>query len=299
VGATFLGRSATTVAAPPDDQAGKRITVTASVDTGDSVYVRAKQVPGPFTVPPGYRATDFHYSFSDLSSGYQSEKLRAGNIRAIRGFVGANVGEQDFSLGPGEFAFVVGGMPGASGSLSFSLVRAEDPAGGKEFNDRERVIDVVTWSQQYPQYKSASVYYVRDGKVRGELDYRQEYSSEVHFKAEPMHIRGTFEGTMAGNVITGTWRDETLPHHLSWSADVGHPAYERIDSGKTTMETRIVLYADGTLSATCKGSGTTILDWGPTAPKDVAGKRETIPFDFAVPGEVHTSPLTGTWKNRN
>ncbi len=301
IGATFCGRQAATLAAPADDSAGKTISVTASVQSNADAFIRAQQVPGPFTVPKGYRAVNFKYSFTDPSSGYTTDKLRTSNIRIVRGgVVGLNAGDKDFSLGPGDYLFTVGGLPGAAGSLSFTLLRSEDPTGGKDFADRERVIDVVVWSQQYPdQPKITAVYYVRDGQVRGELDYRSPGTSTGYWTSEPSRIHGTFTGTMTGNVITGKWNDVTDPHRMTWPPDGDRPGYYRIDSGKSSYENRVVLYADGTLSETCKGSGTTILDWGPTAPKDVAGKRETIPYDFAVPGENHTGPITGTWKNRN
>jgi len=285
------------LAALPDDLAGKRFSVTASVQHGPGAFIRAEQVPGPFTVPKGYRATSFKYHFGDPQTNYETDQLRAGNIRVIRGgYIGPDVGTSEFSLHEGDYVFVVGGLPGAMGTLSYTLVRSEDA------DDRsaagERIIDVVGWSTQYPEYKAKATYFVRDGKVSGEMKHTYEYPKNEYWTSESVRITGTFSGAMAGNVITGNWQQTTHPHRMNWFGGDSYPAYDRVDSGKTTHQSRIVLYADGTLSETLKGTGTTELNWGPTAPKDVAGKREVLDFQYAVPGEAHSQPLTGTWKNR-
>lgn len=297
IGAVVLSGEPTAFA-QSDPLAGKRHIVEASVEANADVFIRAKQVPGPFTVPPGYRATNFKYHFGDLQSGYESDKLRAGNIRAIRGgHVGLDVGEAGFSLGPGDYVFVVGGSPGAAGTLSYVLERAEGVT-GTDVKSGERVIEVTSWSPQYPEHKATQLYYVREGNVRGELDDVFELTKSEHWTCEPMRTTGTFSGTITGNVISGTWQFTLHPHRMHFFADSSHPAYDRVDSGKSTYQTRLVLYADGTISETMKGTGTTTLDWGPTAPKDVAGKRETHPYESSIPGEYHSEPITGTWKDR-
>lgn len=299
VGGAVLLSGGPATAADPDPLVGKRHTVEASVEAAAGAFIRAEQRTGPFTVPQGYRATSFKYHFGDPQSGYESDKLRAGNIRAIRGgHVGLDVGEQGFSLGPGEYVFVVGGMPGAMGTLSYVLDTAENVA-GTDAKSGERVIDVVTWSPDHPESKVTGVYYVRDGNVRGELDHVYEYPKSDHFSIEPLHSKGTFTGTISGNVISGTWQITHLPQRLHFYADSASPAYDRVDSGTMTIQSRTVLYADGTLSETSKSTGTVVIDWGPTAPEKVAGKRETFPpYESSIPGEFHPKPITGTWKNR-
>jgi hypothetical protein len=291
-------------AAPPDDPyAGKRYTVEAGVESAPGAFIRAQQKTGPFTVPTGYRATSFKYHFADVQTGYESDKLRAGNIRALRGgHVGLDAGEEGFSLGPGDYVFVVGGLPGAVGSLSYVLERAEDVAGtdvGTETKSGDRVIDVTTWSPQSPESKLTIVYFVHAGNVRGELDHAYEIPKSDTWTCEPMRTKGTFTGTISGNVINGTWQCTLLPYRMHFFANATTPAFDRVDSGKSTFQTRLVLYADGTVSETSKGGGTSVSDWGPTAPGDVAGKHLSSTYEVSIPGENHPEPLTGTWKNRN
>lgn len=142
------------------------------------------------------------------------------------------------------------------------------------------------------------MYYVRDGRVRGETDIVFPDQSTDHWICEPTRQKGTFAGTISGNVISGTWNYTQLPHRMHFVADAGHAAFDRIDSGTSTYQTRTVLYADGTLSETMKGNGTVVMDWGPTAPEGVAGKRETSTYESTVPNENHPEPGTGSWKNR-
>ncbi len=101
-------------------------TVTARVvnASGSGAGIRAERVPGQFTVPEGYVATNFKYHFQDPATGYTSTRLGPSSIysvthgRSVRE-AAANPG---FELPPGKYKFVVGGRPGAYGSLSFRLV---------------------------------------------------------------------------------------------------------------------------------------------------------------------------------
>lgn len=299
----LLGLGFANAAAPPpaEDIAGRRVSVEARIGYGDGdPYRHASHEPGEFTVPDGYRAVNFRYAWGDPTTGRESQKLGPNNIEPIKGWVPRDIGAGGTSLGPGTYRFIVGGMPGAMGSLSFTLVKADDPRVGGRTN--RRTIEVVTWAQEYFEWKSTATYVLEEnGSVSGTMneviDYPRLVKSE-NFTIEPAKLTGTFAGTASGNVITGTWTIVTHPHELRWRAEGERAAYSVVDQGKHTMQVRVVLYADGTLSETGRGSGTTERQWSSSTPGDLAGKHESWPFDFSFPGENIKQPLTGTWKDR-
>ncbi len=110
-------------------------TVTARVDSGSGsgAGIHAAQVPGTFTVPEGHVATNFGYHFHDPSSDYTSTSLGSSNIYSMTHGrrIGEAEGNPNFQLPPGKYKFVVGGRPGAYGSLRFRLV----PTAGSEEED--------------------------------------------------------------------------------------------------------------------------------------------------------------------
>jgi hypothetical protein len=285
-----------------EDVAGKRLTVEASIDhaSGDP-YIFAERRTGEFTVPPGYRAVNFKYAWGDPTSGRESNRLSAKNLEAVRGWVPQDIGAPGTSLGPGTYRFGVGGMPGAMGTLSMTLVKFDDPRVGTTAT--KRTIDVEIWSHEYPEWKSKATYILEeDGVVTGTIDEVIDYpllTKSEYWTIEAARQTGKFNGTATGNVITGTWSLVTHPHTMRWHGNGNTPAYSCVDQSRHTMQTRVVLYADGTLSETGRGTGTTERQWSSSAPGDSAGKHESWPFDFAVPGENIKQPLTGTWKDRN
>ncbi|MEQ8786999.1 MAG: hypothetical protein RIC55_11895 [Pirellulaceae bacterium] len=284
-------------AADGDSLDGKRCTLQARVvmASGGSAYVMAEQQPARFTIPKGYRATAFKYSFHDPKSGYESQKLSSGNLRVVHGFVSADVGAADFSLGPGEYIFVVGGFPGAVGTLSYTLTRSEDlddPSGAGR-----RTIEVVIWSPAYSQHKQKATYHVDGGKVRGEMHDSFEYPKSEYWTCGPLITDGTFTGEISGHVITGVWKMRSQPHRMHFFG-TDHPDWDRVDTFTQTLEVRVVLHSDGSLTETVEGSGVTELQWGPTAPDVVAGKHETNRYKFSIPGEDHPQSIVGEWNEK-
>ena len=91
---------------------------------GRGVGIRATREPGHFTVPKGHVATGFSYRFHDPADNYSSTRLGPSNIYSIT--LGREMreaeGNPNVELPPGEYKFVVGGRPGASGSLSFKIL---------------------------------------------------------------------------------------------------------------------------------------------------------------------------------
>ncbi len=109
-----------------DQAQGTPHTVQAGVGyaTGAGVGIQAEKQPGSFTIPKGSQATKLKYSFSDPKSDYTSTKLRGGNIYSVteKRYMRELDTDPNFVLPPGEYKFVVGGSPGATGSLSYTTV---------------------------------------------------------------------------------------------------------------------------------------------------------------------------------
>jgi len=121
----------------PDKEKGTVHTVTASVGypTNAGVGIQAEKQPGSFTIPKGSQATKLKYSFADPKSDYTSTKLRGSNIYSVteKRYMHELDHNPDFALPPGEYKFVVGGLPGAMGSLTYTVVSSTDvdpPPGG-------------------------------------------------------------------------------------------------------------------------------------------------------------------------
>ena len=91
---------------------------------GRGVGIRAEKVPGEFTVPEGHTATNFKYSFHDPKSKVKLDKLTGSSIYSIteKRYISEAANSPDFELSPGEYKFVVGGRPGAYGSLSYEII---------------------------------------------------------------------------------------------------------------------------------------------------------------------------------
>ena len=98
--------------------------VTASVGYGSGAGINAQLNPGLFTVPAGMKAVNLKYNFNNPKTGFSSQTLGASNIYCVTTasyMVGPN-GTGPTVLPAAQYKFVVGGSPGASGSLSYDLV---------------------------------------------------------------------------------------------------------------------------------------------------------------------------------
>ena len=95
--------------------------VTSAVDKG--VGIRADKVPGEFTIPEGMTARNFKYRFHDPKGKIKLDKLTGSSIYSIteKRYISEATSGPSFELPPGKYKFVVGGRPGAYGSLSFDM----------------------------------------------------------------------------------------------------------------------------------------------------------------------------------
>ncbi len=95
--------------------------VTYSAGTSAGTNVLAERQPGHFTVRPGQVARDFKFSFVDPKSGIERDKLNDHTIycETTKQWVKIPADPATLELPPGDYKFVVGGQPGASGTLNF------------------------------------------------------------------------------------------------------------------------------------------------------------------------------------
>ncbi len=108
---------------PPDKGAlhtvDARVTYSAGTSTGTNVL--AERQPGFFKVPAGQVARNFKYYFADPKSGIERDKLNNHTIycETTKSWVDIPADPKTLELPPGDYKFVVGGLPGASGTLNF------------------------------------------------------------------------------------------------------------------------------------------------------------------------------------
>lgn len=90
---------------------------------GSTGPVQAQLEPGEFTIPAGQKAVNLKYVWGDPGSGRQSTSLRKNIYSVDRGvYMVDAAGKPLMELPAGKYRFVVGGGPGANGSLSWDLV---------------------------------------------------------------------------------------------------------------------------------------------------------------------------------
>ncbi len=124
--------SFTTLALGEDDKAKiEHRSVTARVvgGAGSGVGINAKTVPAEFTVPEGRTAKNFKFRLDDPQSNVTSDKLSRSSIYSITEQRNIREAENNpkLELPPGRYRFIIGGRPGAQGSLAFDLVPDDTP----------------------------------------------------------------------------------------------------------------------------------------------------------------------------
>ena len=123
----------TTVPSPdkPPPPKGAVRTIDASVDypTDGGIGIQAEKQPGSFTIPKGSAGTKLDYEFFDPKSGTRLTKLNGRNVYSVteHRYMGELDKDPDFPLPPGDYRFVVGGQPGATGRLRFTEVPFSGP----------------------------------------------------------------------------------------------------------------------------------------------------------------------------
>ncbi len=175
--AAVMGMAAITTAEPAKDtRDGRRYTVEARVEyaANSGTNIQAQLSPGEFNIPEGFYASDFRFSFGDVKTGKESDRIGPRTIYSVteKRFVTEARNTPDFTLKPGTYRFSVGGTPGAVGTLSYTLRRGVPP--GQE-NDHlaekaDRIIEVTSWAAAAPEEKYTEVYYIIGKNVVGRIN---------------------------------------------------------------------------------------------------------------------------------
>jgi hypothetical protein len=256
--AVFVANLTATVALPADEE-GKveRWSVSARVvrAVGEGVGIHAKKEPGAFTIPEGTTARSFKYRFHDPSSGLTLDKLSGSNIYSVteKRYITEAADNPDLALPPGKYRFVVGGRPGASGSLSFEVGPGDDTS--VVIRDdvpeadlpRDGRIALVIWSRENPTYKFHWDMAIEDGVVAGTGTLPKPLDSHV----ENYQADYTFGGKLVGKHIEGT-----ASQRLRWEARLRNGGVQKHTyEGEGAMELR--LRVDQTVVGTEIHSGRT------------------------------------------
>ena len=162
---------------PKKEQKVERRSVSARVESavGKGVGIRAEKVPGEFAIPEGMTARNFKYKFHDPKSKIKLDKLTESSIYSIteKRYVSEAASGSDFELPPGKYKFVVGGRPGAYGSLSFDVAPGDSVSVVIKDNVPEAdlpqngTLNVIIWVPEYPSLKFHWTFEVRNGIVTG------------------------------------------------------------------------------------------------------------------------------------
>jgi hypothetical protein len=222
---------------------------------GEGVGIRAKKVPGEFTVPEGHTARNFRYRFHDSTTGLRLDKLSGSNIYSVteKRYITEAANSSDFELPPGKYKFVVGGRPGASGSLSFEVVPGDHTPVVIEDNvpeanlPRDGNVSLVIWVPDNPTYKFYWEMRIKGGVVTGTGTLPNPPASHV----ENYQADYRFQGRLVGKHIEGT-----ASQKLSWEAPLRNGGVQKhVYEGEGTME--FSLRADHSVVGTETHSGRT------------------------------------------
>jgi len=156
---------------------------------GEGTGIRAKKVPGEFSVPKGSTARNFKYKFNDPDSKIKLDKLTASSIYSVteKRYITEAANNPNLELPAGKYKFVVGGRPGAYGSLSFDVGPPKVGGGAKAVDHKLPKKFEVSTNETY--------YVSKDGE--------QTKTQEIS-KAKPLklaynngHIAGEHETTVS------------------------------------------------------------------------------------------------------
>lgn len=289
-----------------EDTKVKSVSVRARVVSavGEGVGIHAKKIPGKFTVPEDCIATDFKYHFHDPKSDMILKELSSGNIYSVdkKKYMPVSGDGEGLTLPSGKYKFVVGGGPGAYGSLGFKLIPKSGHNNGNEDIDTskvDRTIEVVTWLKNFPDSKTKATFQISGTKVTGSINqtYDNVGANNPNVTCEPYRNVGKFTGTITGDVISGTWEIETLPHRWTFTGNDGN-RFSRLDSGEMTITSRTILQSGGSVEESIKGSGVVNVHWSDDAPEGIKPRKQTNKYDITVPDKDTPGGFIGTWKDR-
>ena len=179
-------------------------TVTASMDypTNGGVGIQAEKQPGEFTIPKGSKGTKLKYNFFNPKSGNTLTKLNGRNIYSVTEHRYMNELDKNpnFELPAGDYKFVVGGEPGATGTLTYTTAQGsgndtptsviKDKVLGVNV-PRNGKLSLVLWGPETPGIKLHWEFDINDGVVVGRgkctgapTGHIQNYHADYYFKGK-------------------------------------------------------------------------------------------------------------------
>jgi len=262
-------------------------------------YSFAQLEPAPFTIPKGYVATKLTYRWEDPKTDRKNDRLTADSIYSVTlgKYITEDKHNPDFVLAAGDYKLVCGGMVGATGVLGYTLIRGDlvDRPNEPEVPARgERVIEVVIFPRGQEERKFTKTYFIQGTKVTGELKHTFPAQSHPGLQIHPQPVRGSFEGTYAGNVITGTWESKFGPWNEDLTRNDGGVS-RRVCTFTATQRERTVLNVDRTISES--GTLTAVLETQYDASWYKPNEHTKIDSSSSYPSKDIPAPK-GTWKER-
>lgn len=244
----------------PDKQQGTIHTVTASMDypTNTGIDIQAKKQTSDFTIPKGSKGTKLKYQFFNPKSGNTRTKLHGSNIYSVteKRYMHELDHNPDFELPPGDYRFVVGGEPGAMGTLSYTTVPSNDdnpppktpPPHGttkrKPTEKTDKTRDTNTVTVVPGGAKKKVVVDLGEGKLDAWLT----------FDGNTLTLDFVVPGFQnEWSVVKNNWRWEgTLEKRAKGTTGSGKTNYESSTSYKHGQVTRFTI--KGTFTATLEGN---------------------------------------------
>ncbi len=296
----FLAASRLTmsIAAGEGSLEGKRFSVEARMEYSQGGAVEAKLVPGEFKIPDGYQAGRITYRFYDPKTGRELTQLGPQTIYSVteKRYVYTERME-DLTLKAGEYRLAIGGRPGAVGILTYILERADPPLDEKLAAQADRIIEVVSWRSDLPELKIPARYYISGRKAIGKITHVLEASSPIPgFSIEPQPIKGEFVGQNEGNVITGQWKIQTGPFRNKMTDSVKGRVGYRTDTCHETLQARLTLRPDGTISESVSGQVETISEYDAVGMEIWGVKEAKQVHQSSIAPEGVKIEIEGVWK---
>ena len=254
VWALLIGLTVSLALADPPNEPRRTVSASVEVASGQGPYVMAEKRPGEFTIPKGFQAVDLKYAYHDPKSDFSSDKLRPSNIYSVtqNRYYPAVTNDPDAGLPPGQYKLVVGGMPGASGVLSYRLksvgddfkpISVDEPktdgpknAGPKGPSDFDVPLTEVKGPDGLEKTSEGALFRFRGTTVT--VEHTVEMSSDAKSRSRSvLQVQGTY----SGGRLTATGTMTFTMHHLGKQTDYCESRFEGALSGQTDANGRMVV----------------------------------------------------------
>jgi len=248
----------------PDKEKGTVHTVTASMDypTAGGVGIQAEKRPGEFTIPKGLKATKLKYQFYNPKSGNTLTKLNGNSIYSVteKRYMHELDHNPDVELPPGDYKFVVGGEPGATGTLTYTTIpsnggdsppKTPPPHGTTKRNPTDKTEDKNTVTVSPAGAKKKVVVDFFEAQRPCKLDaWLTIDNNKLTLDFIIPDLQDEFSVTKA----TSRW-EGTLERNAKGATATGKTNFENVTNYKSGKVARVKM--KGTFTATLEGSGLT------------------------------------------